>query len=87
VGVRTDRDPEAPARAGVGGAPLGGFAGHDERGQVAGGSAGDKASARGVGQAGAVGDQPQDLVLGVDRAGGLQPGDALDGRARDQHVE
>ena len=36
---------------------------------------------------GPVRDQPQHLVLGVDRARGLQPGDALDRRAGDQHVE
>ena len=40
-----------------------------------------------VGQAGLVGDQPQHGVLGGDRAGRLQPGDALDRRAGDQHVE
>ena len=34
-----------------------------------------------------VGDEAQHEVLRVDRAGRLQPGDALDGRAGDQHVE
>ena len=71
----------------VGRPALGHLTGDDQRRQVGGRSAGDEAAARGRRQPGPVGDQAQHLVLRVDRARGLQPGDALDRRAGDQHVE
>ena len=67
--------------------PLGHLARDDQGGQVPGRTPGDEAAARRLRHPGPVGDQPQHHVLGVDRARRLQPGDALDRRARDQHVE
>jgi hypothetical protein len=82
----TATPPAAAGRRGPGLA-LGGLAGDYKRRQVGGRSAGDKAATGGGRQPGPLGDQPQHYVLGVDGAGGLQPGDPLDGRTRDQHVE
>src|SRR6185437_12269706 len=87
--VLTDRHPPPPPGTGNTRArlPLGHLARDNQGGQVPGRTSGDEAAARRLRHPGPVGDQPQHLVLGVDRAGCLQPGDALDRRARDQHVE
>ena len=67
--------------------PLPGLSGHRERRQIAGRPTGDEASAGALRQSGLVGYQSQDAVLGGDRARCLEPGDALDRRAGDEHVE
>ena len=87
VGVIADHHPQPPTGSGVTEPPFGGVPGDGDGGQVAGGATGDEAATRGRRQAGLVGDQPQHGVLGGDRAGRLQPGDALDRGAGDQHVE
>ena len=69
------------------GLALGHLPGDHQGRQVPRGAAGDEAPARRAGQPGPVGDEAQHQVLRVDRAGRLQPGDALDRRARDEHVE
>ncbi len=82
--VGTDHRAQPPRRCQP---PLGGLARNGQRGQVGGRAAGDEAAAGAGRQPGPIGDEPQHLVLRVDRAGRLQPGDALDRRAGDQHVE
>ncbi len=61
--------------------------GDDQGGEVAGRAAGDEGAAGRGRHARAVGYQAQHLVLGGDRAGRLQPGDALQRGAGDHHVE
>ena len=87
VRVAADHDPQPATGRRVAEPPLAGLPGHRERRQVAGRAAGDEAAARAGRHAGLVGDQPQHGVLGRDRAGRLQPGDALDRGAGDEHVE
>ena len=86
VGVRPD-DHAPPLWAARTVPALGHLPRHDERRQVAGGPTGDEASTCRIRQPRPVRDQPEHLVLGMNRACGFQPGDALNRGARDEHVE
>jgi hypothetical protein len=86
VGVAADDDPQPPTRRGAVPA-LGDLARHSEGREVAGGPPGHEAAARLGREPGQVGDQTQHLILGGDDPRRLEPGDALNRGARDQHVE
>ena len=62
-------------------------AGGDQRAEVADRAAADEHAAGRGRQAGQVGDPPQRLVLGEDRAAALQPRSAVDARRADDEVE
>ena len=63
------------------------LAGRDQRRQVADRAARHEHAAGRRRQPGQVGDPAQRLVLGVDRAGALEPRSAVDARRPDDHVE
>ena len=80
-----DRDP--PAVGATTAARRRRLPGDHERRQVSGRTTRDEASARGRREPGEVGEEPQRLVLGVDRARRLQPRRRVDRRRRDDRVE
>ena len=80
-----DRDP--PAVGATTAARRRRLAGDHERRQVSGRTTRDETSARGRREPGEVGEEPQRLVLGVDRARRLQPRRRVDRRRRDDRVE
>ena len=87
-GVRLARRDDLPAAVVVGDpAAAGGVARGHQRGQVALRAARDEDAAGAGGQADEVGDEPQRLVLGVHRAGSLEPRAAVDGRRAADEIE
>ncbi len=69
-------------RTGRGTVPCG-----DQCGQVSGGAAGDEASTGGGGKSDQIGEPPERLVLGPDRAGPFEPASPVGGRGAQHQVE